>query len=218
MPRTQVRARTARRTPAPCRPQQTSPPAGLPHPHRAQRLTAQATTELLRDVTAARHEQDVAAGPCAARNFFARLLVMALARRLHADRRTRRTRGATFPIPACLLPTLLPPGLALAVFPRRTPTRPATSSLTTGRAAIPAQRVRRTKQTPTPFQQATPQPPPRPGANQKPDALLMKAQTVNMLRGAQGRVRSRTVKSRREASTSLRGVLVSPVSLRPLPE
>jgi len=144
----------------PCRPQQTGPPTGLTHPNRAQRLTAQATTELLRDVTAARHEHDVAAGTCAARNFFARRLVTALARRLLADRTSRRTRGATFPIPASLLPTLLTPGRAPAVFPRRTPTRPATSGLTAGRAAIAAQRVRRPKQTPTPFQQATPQPPP----------------------------------------------------------
>lgn len=135
---------------------QTPLPTGLTHPNRAQRLTAQATTELLVSAARMRRKQDVAAGPSAARNFFPRLLVMALARPLLADRRTRRTRGATLPITTRLFPTLLTPRLTLAVLPRRTPARPATSGLTTGRATIAAQRVRRAKQTPTSFQQTTP--------------------------------------------------------------
>jgi len=197
---------------------QTPLPTGLTHPNRAQRLTAQATTKLLVSAARMRRKQDVAAGPSAARNFFARRLVMALASRLRMDRRSRGTCHATFPIPARLFPPLLTPRFALAVLPRRTPTRPTPRRLTAGRAAIAAQPVRRAKRTTTPFQEATPQPSPTPGANQEPHTLLMRAQTVNMLRWAQGRIRSRTVKSRRKATTSLRDALESTVSLRPLPE
>jgi len=102
------------------------------------------------------------------------------------------------------------------IFPRRAPTRGTRNDLTTGGAAM-AEWVRRAKRTPTPFQQARPQPTETPGANQKADSLLMRAQIINAeMDSRQGSLPNG--KTRRESSASLQDDTESILRLRPHPE